>query len=321
MKKILGLGNALVDIIMFIDRDELLNELNLPKGSMQLVDIERSNAVYKATKAYERSMASGGSAANTINGLARLGNNAGYIGKVTDDELGKFFEENLLKNNINPILLKSEAGTGKVMALISEDKERTFATYLGAAVEMMASDIKKEMFEGYDIFHVEGYLVQNNELIEQSLKFAKESGLTTSIDLASYNVVEDNLEFLKHLVANYVDIVFANEEEAKAFTGMEPFEALNEISKSCEIAIVKVGKDGAYIKKDDVVVKVDAIKAEVVDTNGAGDLFAAGFLFGFANNKNLRQCGDYGALLAGNVIEVIGASIDEERWKKIKEKI
>jgi len=318
MKKILGLGNALVDIMTKIDSDTVLENLNLPKGSMQLVDNKQVASVQNKTTQYNPSLASGGSAANTINGLANLYAPTGYIGKIGKDELGTFYKEDLEKNKIQPILSTGDQETGRAVALVSPDGERTFATYLGAAIELNASDIKPEMFDKFDYFHVEGYLVQNHELIEESLKMAKRAGLKVALDLASYNVVEDNLEFLTHLVQNYVDIVFANEEESKAFTAKEPRESLDEIAKMCEIAIVKIGKDGAFIKRGEEIVKVDAIKANVIDTTGAGDFYASGFLFGLANDLKLEQCGKMGSVLAGNVIEYIGANIPEEKWNEIR---
>ena len=150
------------------------------------------------------------------------------------------------------------------------------------------------------------------------MKLAKSNGLKVSIDLASYNVVEGNLGFLKKLVAEYVDIVFANEEESKSFTGKDPEAALLEIADMCEISIVKVGAKGSMVKTSNEKVFVDAISAKAVDTTGAGDLYAAGFLYGLSNELPLEKCAKLGSLLGGNVIEVIGPKMDAERWSKIK---
>ncbi|MFK5856323.1 MAG: PfkB family carbohydrate kinase, partial [Bacteroidota bacterium] len=173
----------------------------------------------------------------------------------------------------------------------------------------------------YDILHVEGYLVQNHELLEAILRTAKNNGLKVSIDLASYNVVEDNLDFLKEMVEKYVDIVFANEEEAKAFTGLEPEEALNELSKVTDIAIVKIGKKGSMIKQGDTIVTVDVREIDPIDTTGAGDIYAAGFLYGLVNNLGFKKSGEVGSLLASTVIENIGAKISDGDWQKILKEI
>ena len=321
MAKVLGMGNALVDIMTKLESDDTLKKFGLPKGSMQLVDFEKSNTVNSGTVDLEKQIASGGSAANTIHGIAKMGIKTGFIGKVGEDEMGTFFHDDMLNSNIHPQLLKINKHSGKAMALISPDSERTFATYLGAAVELSPDDILSDHFEGYDYFHIEGYLVQNHALIEKAVKFAKENGLKVTLDMASYNVVEENLEFLKVILDKYVDIVFANEEEAKSFTGKEPEEALNEFAKLCEIAVVKIGKNGSLIKKGTEVFKVDSIEANPVDTTGAGDLYAAGFIYGLINNYSLDKCGRIGSILAGKTIEVIGPKMDELKWNEVKKLI
>ncbi|RLD78356.1 MAG: adenosine kinase [Bacteroidetes bacterium] len=316
MTKIIGLGNALVDIIVFIDEDELLEKLDLPKGSMQLVDIEKSSMIRKACEHLPSSFASGGSAANTIYGLAKLGVETSFIGKIGKDDYGRIFKEDLEKSNIKPVLLTSDTHSGRAVALISPDRERTFATHLGAAIELDADDLHTDHFSGHDIFHIEGYIVQNNELLEKAVKLAKENGMDISLDLASYNVVEDNLEFLRYIVKEYVDIVFANEEESKSFTGKEPIEALNELAEFCRIAVVKIGKEGSLVKSGEDVFHIDAIDVELVDTNGAGDIYAAGFLYGLSRGWSLDKCGKTGAILAGKIIEISGARLDETGWEK-----
>ena len=321
MAKVLGMGNALVDILTMLKSDETLDKFSLPKGSMQLVDYETSDKVDKGTIELDKTIASGGSAANTIHGLAGLGIGTGFIGKVGKDEFSRYFIADLEKNNIKPELLTSDTPTGKAMALISRDSERTFATYLGAAVEMTASDLNEDLFEGYDYFHIEGYLVQNHKLIERAVEIAKEKGLTVSLDMASYNVVEDNLEFLQKILKDYVDIVFANEEEAKAFTGKNPEESLDIFANICDIAVVKTGKTGSMVKKGNEVHHIGVIDAKSTDTTGAGDMYAAGFIYGLINGLSLDKCGAAGSILAGKVIEVIGPKLDPSRWKESREMI
>ena len=321
-KKVLGLGNALVDIMTQLENESLLQDFDLPKGSMQLVDKSKSDQVIEGTKHLKTSLAAGGSAANTINGLAKLGADCGFIGKIGPDEMGKFFSDDMKASGIQPLLIKSETESGRAVALVSPDSERTFATYLGASVELSDVDLKSENFSGYDYLHIEGYLVQNHALIEKALRLAKEAGLKVSLDLASYNVVEDNLAFLQDMSKKYVDILFANEDEARAFTGEEdPEKALEIIANTVDIAIVKVGKNGSFIKKDRQKYKVGVIKAVSRDTTGAGDLYAGGFIYGLMNGLSLDKAGDIGAVLSGNVIEVIGAKMNEERWAKITEEV
>jgi sugar/nucleoside kinase (ribokinase family) len=317
MKKVLGIGNALTDILLQIEQDEILVKLNLPKGSMQLVDENKLAEINQIVGNYPKKMAAGGSAANTINGITRLGASAGLIGKLGKDEIGDFFTHDSNANGVTPLFLQSETPSGCCTVLVSPDGERTMCTFLGAACELTADDLTLEMFKGYDIFHIEGYLVFNQDLILKAVQLAKEAGLKVSIDLASYNVVDAKLDFLKELVSQYVDIVFANEEEARSFTGKEPEEALKLIAALCEIAVVKIGKEGSYIQSGDETVKIDARRANCIDTTGAGDLYASGFLFGLAAEYSLEQCGRMGALVAGNVVEVLGAKMTNEVWNDI----
>ncbi len=321
MDKVLGIGNALVDIMTRLKNDELLKEFNLPKGSMQLIDQDFVNKIIKATEDIEKLQSSGGSAANTIHGLARLGAPAGFIGKVGEDELGDFFYDDMKKNNIDPKLFRTQTITGRSYALISPDSERTMATMLGAAVELSADELTEELFKGYQYLHIEGYLILNHELLKKAFELAKNQGMKVSIDLASFNVVEDNLEFLKTFVKDYVDIIFANEEEAKSFTGKEPEAALDDLAEVCDIAVVKVGKEGSFVKSGAEKVRIDPIEARPVDTTGAGDAFAGGFLYGLIKDYPIDKCGYTGAVLAGKVIEGIGAKMDDAKWKEVYEMV
>ena len=318
MKSVIGMGNALVDVLLQMDNDDLLDAFKLPKGSMQLVDKDLAQQIMHAVQHLPIEVASGGSAANTIHGLANLGLSTGYIGKIQADQYGEIFKKDMTAIGIDAYLMAGSQDTGIATTLISPDSQRTFATYLGAAVELEPTELSRKLFKGYDFLHIEGYLVQNHALIETAVRLARESGLKVSIDLASYNVVEDNLDFLKELVSRYVDIVFANEEESHAFTGGDPQEALEMLSTMCEIAVVKVGAKGSMVKSRGETIFSEAIQAAPLDTTGAGDLYAAGFLFGLCKGQPLLQCAKLGALLAGNVIEVVGPKMDAKRWNQIK---
>jgi sugar/nucleoside kinase (ribokinase family) len=321
MKKVLGLGNALVDIMTQLDHDDYLPQFELPKGSMILVDARRSHKIYDETVHLQKTVRSGGSAANTIHGLANLGVETGFIGKIGTDEMGKVFHDDMVNAGINAHLSQSHIETGRAVALISPDTERTFATYLGAAIELNRNDLSMELFSQYDIFHIEGYIVQNHSLLEAALKLARETGLMISLDLASFNVVDQNRDFLEEMLKKYVDIVFANEEEARSLTGLEPEEALEKLAELCEIAVVKTGKEGSLVKNGNLKFEIGVIDVNSIDTTGAGDLYASGFLYGMVQGYSLDQCGRIGAILAGKVIEVIGPKLDEEGWKVIKEMI
>ena len=318
MKRILGMGNALTDVLVQLDNETHLENLGLPKGSMQLVDSNKNAAVQEYIGNMSKQMIAGGSASNTMRGIACLGGDATFVGMVGKDEVGKVFEQELKDTGVSTKLFFSNIPSGTATAFISPDGERTFATHLGAAIGMTAELLTPELFKGYDIFHIEGYLVQNHDLIRKAVHIAKYEGLKVSLDLASYNVVEENLDFLQTLVRDYVDILFANEEEALAFTGKEPEAALDIISKMVEYAIVKVGKKGSLIKYKGNVVSEGITDNKRVDTTGAGDFYAAGFLYALANGMAVEKAAHYGKILSGNIIEVVGVKLTDEQWNNIK---
>jgi sugar/nucleoside kinase (ribokinase family) len=322
MKKIIGIGNALVDVMTMVPDYTYLTRFGLPKGSMTMVDTTRSGEIKQSIDSMKKTLASGGSAGNAMYGLGVMGVQSSFIGKVGRDELGNFYEKDMVEAGVTPVLMRAPASpTGTAVALVTPDSERTFATHLGAATELAAEELNSSLFKGYHILYLEGYLIFNLPLVEQACRLAKEKKMCIAIDLSSFNVVKDMLPRFNEIVDKYVDIVFANEEEARAFTGLEPREALDAIAKRCTIAIVKTGPVGSWIKRGDEVIRVDALPVIPVDTTGAGDLYASGFLYGFSHGFGLDKCGLFGSVLAGKVIEVVGARMPEEKWREAKEMI
>ncbi len=319
MKKVIGIGNALTDMLVNLRSDQVLEKFDLPRGSMSLVNSEQQKEISKSVSGLPYTLSLGGSADNTIRAMARLGCKVGFIGKVGRDSTGDFFESALDNLGIQPFILRGEERSGKCVSLVSPDGERTLVTHLGAAVEMKAEDLTPEIFDGYDCLYVEGYLVQDHNLIRGAIRMAKELGLKVAIDLASFNVVEENVDFLREVISEYVDIVFANEDEARAFSGEEePVNALQYISTMCDLVIVKIGMRGALIKQGSEVSHVGIMAAaKRVDTTGAGDFYAAGFLTGMCEGLSLRQCGTIGAITAGKVIEIVGTTPTEEAWDDV----
>jgi len=316
MKRVIGIGNALTDMLVNLKSDSVLSRFKLAKGSMSLVDTTLQTEISKSVAGLPYSLSLGGSAGNTIRAMAKLGCD---VGKVGQDTTGDFFVQALENLGVEPVIFRGTERSGKCVSLISPDGERTMVTHLGAALELTAEEIETSIFDHYDCLYVEGYLVQNHDLILKAAKTAKECGLKVAVDLASFNIVAENLEFLRGLVRDYVDIVFANEDEAKTFTcEAEPLNALQVISEMCELAVVKIGIKGAMIKQGDEVVHVGIMAAaKRVDTTGAGDFYAAGFLSGLCDGLSLRQCGTIGAITAGKVIEVVGTTFGEEAWEDI----
>ncbi len=314
MKSVTAVGNALTDVLVNLPGDDILRASGLERGSMSPVGGDRQNDILRSLAGQPYTLSLGGSAANTIRALARLGTPTGFVGKVGRDETGDFFAA-LTNLGVEPSLFRGRGPSGRCVSLVSPDGERTMVTCLGAASEMEAEEMTPALFGGFDCLYLEGYLVQNHELIAKAARLAHEGGMKVAIDLASFNVVEENLEFLRTLVAEYVDIVFANEAEARSFTGEnEPLNA----AQMCELAVVKTGMAGAIIKGGPEVVEVGIMEAaRRVDTTGAGDFYAAGFLHGLCDGMSLRQCGTLGAIAAGKVIEVVGTTFGDDVWEEI----
>jgi sugar/nucleoside kinase (ribokinase family) len=320
IKRILGIGNALTDMLVSLSNDDVLTKYQLAKGSMSLVDSQMQTDVLASVAGCPYSLSLGGSAGNTIRAMARLGTEVGFVGKVGNDTTGDFYTQALRNVNVAPYILRSEQPSGKCLSLVSPDGERTFVTHLGAALDLQAQEIDPAIFNDYDCLYVEGYLVQDHNLIRNTMAKAKEYGLKIAIDPASFNVVRENRAFLHDLVEQYVDIIFANEEEAHEFSNLnDAIESLHYIGKMCELTIIKTGIKGAIIKRGNEIVEVGIMAAaKRVDTTGAGDFYAAGFLSALCEGMSLRQCGTIGAITAGKVIEVVGTTLGEEAWRDIE---
>ena len=319
MKKILGIGNALIDALVQVDNDLILNELGLPKGSMQLIDTPRYFQIQERFRTLHPQYTTGGSACNTILALAHMGSHPALIGRVGKDELADTFAGNFRSRGIQTHLIEDALQpTGVASTIITPDGQRTFGTFLGAASALTAEDLCPEWFEGYDYFYIEGYLVQNHDLIRRAVQMAHEAHMQVCLDLASYNIVEADHAFFSEILKQ-TDIVFANEEEARAFTECDDARKnVNQLGAICHIAVVKIGKKGVLVRRGEELVECPARDVpHVVDTTAAGDYFSAGFLHALASGEDLMRCAQLGSLLAGHIIEVVGTALSEDTWKSI----
>ena len=318
MGKVIGIGNALVDALVRLRDEETLARLGLPKGGMQLIDDQQYDTLSVKMRQLSPARATGGSAGNAMLALARLGAEVAFIGRIGDDDTGRFLRTTYDGAGIDSRLIVTQGRTGVANTFITPDGERTFATFLGVA-GLTADDVTPDLFRDGQLLHIEGYLVQNHKMIERVCQLAKETGLKTSIDLASYNVVSENLDFFRSLVREYIDVVFANEEESQAFTsGKGPSEALEEIASMCEVAVVKLGKRGSSAMCGDERVFAPGRTVGVVDTTAAGDFFAGGFLYGLSCGASLQRCLETGALLSSHIIQVVGTRLSDAAWEEIK---
>jgi len=317
-KLIVGVGSALIDILAYEDED-FLRKSGAAKGGMTYVEkefIEKTLA--KSSK--PPTTVTGGSACNTVVGVGRLGGLARFVGKCGGGELGNFFENDLKRQNVEPALLRSNSPTGRVLSIVTPDAQRSMFTCLGASAEMLPQDISESCFESAAIVHIEGYLLFNSQLILKALKTAKASGALISLDLPSYNVVTQSRELLEHIVETFVDILMANEDEARAYTGQQTEDrALNALAEKVDIAVLKIGKRGSLIAHNDEMLPIRPQgSGHAIDTTGAGDLWAAGFLYGLVNGYPLEKCGALGSACGYEVCQVMGANIPEAGWERIK---
>ena len=318
MKRILGIGNALVDVLTKVDNEQILSELHLPKGSMQLLSTEAYAEVTRRMQALPTKLTTGGSACNTLLALSHLDAPTGMIGKIGDDENGRFFASYFAQRGISTRLLHDSRPTGVASTFITPDGQRTFGTYLGAAARLTADELQQTWFEGYDYFYIEGYLVQNHDLVLRAIELAHAAGCEVCLDLASYNIVEADLDFFRALMPS-IDIVFANEQEAQALTGLEARAALDALAATCHIAVVKIGKHGVWACHGTEVAHCPARDVPVVvDTTAAGDYFAAGFMHALAAGEPLATCIARGSLLAGHIIEVVGTELPDATWQQLR---
>jgi sugar/nucleoside kinase (ribokinase family) len=317
-KLIVGVGNALIDILAYEDED-FVKKTGAAIGGMTYVEKDFIEQTL-ATLSKQPITVPGGSACNTNVGVGRLGGVTRFIGKCGNDELGTFFENDLKRQNVEPALLQSNSPTGRVLSIVTPDAQRSMFTCLGAAAEMLPQDISEKCFENAAVVHIEGYLLFNSQLILKVLKTARASGALISLDLPSYNVVKESHELLRHIVETFVDILMANEDEAQAYTGQaDEAGALNALAEKVDMAVLKIGERGSLIAhKNEMLPIRPQGSGHAIDSTGAGDLWAAGFLYGLVNGYPLEKCGVLGSACGYEVCQVMGANIPETGWERIK---
>jgi sugar/nucleoside kinase (ribokinase family) len=317
--KITGIGSALVDLLIN-EKDEFLENMGKEKGGMTLLETSREIEDILSKTFDKPQIVPGGAACNTIVGVAKLGGDAKFIGMRGRDEYGDNYEKQLKNNNVIPQFFISDMPTGKVLSVITEDAQRSMFTFLGASSGLDPEEINSSMFKGSKIAVIEGYLLFNRYLMMAALKAAKEAKSLIALDLASFEVVNASKDILDDIILNYVDILIANEDEAHAFTGLkDEAKSIEKMSKNVEYAVLKVGKKGSFIAHKGKVTKINPIEgAKAIDSTGAGDLWAAGFLFGLANGFSIEKSGEIASACGFEVVQVIGAQIPEQGWERIK---
>lgn len=311
----------MVDVLLKLDTDHTLKEIGIQKGAMDMIGRDQMIAIRQTQERLEKSEAPGGSVCNTMRAMAHLGAEVGFIGKIGDDAVGRFYEKAVREAGVTPYFVRTSGESGSCTVLISPDGERTMGTFLGPAATLRPDEIREEVLARYQCVYIEGYLIVNEPLVRTTMQKAKKLGLKVALDLSNFNIVNAFKGLLEELIPAYVDILFSNESEAQAFTGKTPGEAVKELSRMVDISVVTLGKEGALVGSRGVFCQVPAEGGKPVDTTGAGDNFAAGFLYGQSVGATLEQSARIGSLLAGHVIDVVGPEIPAYEWEQIKLKV
>ena len=308
---VVGIGNALVDVLSR-ESEAFVTAQRLVKGAMQLVDEARASELYAAMgPAVE---VSGGSAANTIVGVASFGGRAHYVGKVRDDQLGEVFQHDLRSVGVGYSTSAATSGpaTGRCLIVVTPDAQRTLTTYLGASVQLGPADVDKGVIERAAILYLEGYLFDPPEAqraFHAAAGVAHAAGRKVALTLSDPFCVDRHRAAFRDLVERHVDILFANEAEIRALYEAADFDAaLQQVRRHCAVAALTRSERGSVVVAGDDVHVIDAHPVgAVVDTTGAGDLYAAGFMFGLSRGRSLETCGRLGSLAAAEVISHVGA--------------
>ncbi len=323
MLGVYGIGNPLIDYICSVTEKDL-SSLSLNKGTMLLIDKEKQKEIIDHTKDKDVRYSCGGSCPNTMVTLSSLGVNTILAGSVGDDELGRRYRERLKESSVVDHLVdKKDAVTGSSIILLTDDKERTMNTYLGANRLFTPEDVDESVVDKADLFYFTGYMWdtenQKNAVLK-ALKLFKERGKLVAFDVADPFAVGRYRQTFHSLISTYCDIVFANGEEARyLMNNYDPYECCRSLGKLCPIAIVKNGKKGSFISNNREITKIESYGSVVpVDTTGAGDTYAAGFLYGYLTGRDIVSSCNIASYLAGEIISRIGAQFDKESLSRVK---
>lgn len=322
--KMIGVGSPVVDSLAHVS-EAFIDTISGAKGGMELVDSQALAQLLAAISVGNNAVvqAAGGSAGNTAMGVAELGLPVTFLGKLGNETAADFYRERfgLIGGDISRFKVGHQANA-RCLSMVTPDSQRTMRTDLGAAATLDPSEVSAADFVGCGHAHIEGYLLFNPALMDQVLLSAREAGCTISLDLASFEVVKAAGDVLAKLLSEYVDVVFANEDEAAAFfgEGSDYEQMARELGKICRTAVVKMGADGAWICHEGVCERVHANRVEtVVDTTGAGDLWASGFLYGWLEGKSPTYCGKLASLVGAEVVQINGSAIPAARWDVIRQ--
>lgn len=309
---ILGIGAPTLDYILKVS-ESFLETIPGPKTGMQPIELQTLLDILE--RAEEKAvLLPGGSACNALKGLVHLGWSCGLVGMLGKDPAGAFLKQQLEKEGIHLFLQESETPTSQVLVLVAPDGNRTFRTFTGAGLEIRPDQLNPLHFKDVKLVHVEGYGLPNRGYTEHAMAVAKMAGAQVSFDLASFEIVEVFRETILALLKEFVDIVFLNEKELYALLQLSPEEGCDALRSLCKTNVVLMGDSGCWVSNQKSKIFCPAYPVVPLDTTGAGDLFASGFLHGYLRNKPIEECARYGAMLGAAVVQVHGTHLPADVW-------
>jgi sugar/nucleoside kinase (ribokinase family) len=313
-----GVGAALVDLLLE-ESDDFLLHFGSEKGGMTMVALEAIESALGKSLAQAK-LVPGGSACNTLVGIGHLGGRARMIGRVGQDAFAEHFRAGLRRAGVEERLRGSlGAFTGRVLSVVTPDAQRTMFTHLGASSELHPDDVRDEDLADAALLHLEGYLLFNRPVVDRLLDLAARHHVRVALDLGSFQVVQACRDLLDSLFARRrVDVVLANEDEARAYTGLGDSESLEVFAAKADTAVVKRGKEGVLLARGNERLEVEAHVVEALDTTGAGDLWASGFLYGLNHGLDLESSARLGCKVGAEVVQVLGAHIPDDGWHRVR---
>ena len=319
---VIGLGNPIIDVIINVD-DTFLTELNLEKGSMNLVDVERQNQILRKSHNLIRKTALGGSCANTMAMIAQLGGKSAYGGKVGNDDFAQDYQNQLVDIGVTSFVAHEDGPTGTSIILVSSDAERTMNTHLGMCQSYSKDDVNLDAIGQSKYLYVTGYLWDTptqKEAVVVALDHAKAVGVKIAMSLSDSFCVERHKDDFQTLMSDYVDVLFCNEAEGAIMSGVvKPEDQLSLLSESVEHIIITLGKQGSLICCKNEVVRIGSFDVKAIDTTGAGDSFAAGYLYGMTHEYPLTDSGNLASYCAATIVSHIGPRYDGNFKKQVEE--
>lgn len=314
--RVLSLGASCIDLIIPVS-EEFLAQISGEKGGCEHIHIEELNRIKEIIEV-EPKIVTGGSSANTIKALASLGEKCGFISHVGADPFGEHIIEYMKKNGVIGFFSKSNLPTTQVICFVTPDGQRTMRFFSGCTQEMTEEFLHPRYFENVELVHFSAYSLHKGNLVEEAMELAHKAGAKISLDLSSFEMIRMFRNKIEKLLLKYVDIVFANEDEIRELFGISPEEGCIKLQEICSIAVVLLGAKGCCVGHQGQILHSQAFPTKIVDTTGAGDFFASGFLYGYLRDFPLDICARMGNRMGSAIVEVQGAELSPEKWEEVR---